>query len=65
MNTPESVIGKAVGGLGILACAVAIALRLLGMYTVMGFSTGAMLQAGMAALLTGCFLLLLALTKTR
>ena len=65
MNTPESVIGKAIGGIGVLVCVVAIALRLLGMYTVMGFSTGAMLQAGMAGLLTGCFLLLLALTKTR
>jgi len=65
MNTVETTAGRAIGSIGVLVCIVAIVLRILGMYTVFGFSVGAMLQAGMAGLLTGCFLLLLALTKPK
>jgi len=41
-------------------CVVAIAWRVLGNYGLVGFSVGALLQAGMAGVLVGCFCLLLA-----
>ena len=65
MNALEATIGRVVGGLGILVCIVAVASRLLGFYFLAGVSTGALLQAGMAGVLIGCFLLLLAVVKTR
>ena len=64
MNELSTTAGRLVGMLGVVVCAVAIVLRLLGMYAVLGFSTGALLQAGMAGVLIGCFLLLLASTRT-
>jgi hypothetical protein len=57
--------GRLVGILGVVVCIVAIVLRLLGYFSVLGFSTGALLQAGMAGVLIGCFLLLLAPARTR
>jgi hypothetical protein len=55
--------GRWLGMLGMGICAAAIVLRLLGLFTVLGLGTGALLQAGMASILVGCFLLLLAQTQ--
>ena len=57
--------GRWIGILGIVLCAVAVVLRLLGLYWVMNFGTGTLLQVGMAGVLIGCFLLLFGQTKPR
>ena len=51
--------GRLAGAIGVLVCAVAATWRLLGHYDLGGFSVGALLQVGTAAVGIGCFLLLL------
>jgi hypothetical protein len=51
--------GRAAGLAGTLLCIIGVTARLLGHYHLVGFSTGAMLQAGTSAVVIGCFLLLL------
>ena len=64
MNELRLMAGQLVGRLGLLVCVVAMVARLLGHYTLLGFSTGALLQVGMAGLLVGCFELMLVRSKT-
>jgi hypothetical protein len=65
MGNSLVVAGRAVGGLGILACAVAILARLLGHYYLLGFEAESLLQAGTSAVVIGCFALLVARDRTR
>jgi len=53
--------GRVAGVLGILVCAVAAIWRLLGHFSLAGFWVGTVLQAGVSAVVIGCFLLLLAM----
>jgi hypothetical protein len=55
-------LGRAVGSGGLLLSIVAVATRLAGNHYLGGFELLTLLQGGMAALLAGCFLLLLALS---
>jgi len=56
-------LGRIIGALGTLLCALSVVLRLLGNYWLAGFQVGTLLQAGSAALVFGCFCLLLHLTQ--
>ena len=51
-------LGRAAGAIGILVCTIAVLTRLAGTYQVAGLWVGTLLQAGTAALVAGCFLLL-------
>ncbi len=55
-------LGRAVGSGGLLACVVAVLTRLAGKHYLAGFELLTLLQGGMAALVAGCFLLLVALS---
>jgi hypothetical protein len=55
-------IGRLAGLVGVLVCAVAVAVRLSGAYWLAGFQAGTLLLAGMAAMLMGCLSLLMLLT---
>ncbi|MCB1955070.1 MAG: hypothetical protein KDG55_05305 [Rhodocyclaceae bacterium] len=63
MNDVFAVTGRAAGVLGILICALACGLRLAGMYTIAGVEAITLLQLGIAAIVTGCFLLLWSLSR--
>jgi hypothetical protein len=52
--------GRLAGFAGVALCLVAGLARILGQFYLVGFSVASLLQAGMAGLLIGCFLLLLA-----
>lgn len=56
-------IGRLGGIVGVLLSAVAVLVRLRGMYSVAGFQVGTLLLAGMAAMLAGCLGYLAALTE--
>jgi hypothetical protein len=56
-------VGRLAGMLGILVAAAAVVLRLGGIYIVAGLGTNSVLFGGMAALLAGCFCLLLVLVQ--
>ena len=58
-------VGRLAGFLGVLICAVAIVARLSGMYGIIGFQVGTVLQAGVATMVLGClgYLALLARRK--
>jgi len=56
-------LGRLVGLAGVLACAVAVYSRMTGSFFLGGFQVGTLLQAGMAAILAGCFCLLVVLTN--
>ncbi|MGB5101921.1 MAG: hypothetical protein WBO04_01200 [Steroidobacteraceae bacterium] len=58
-------IGRIAGFAGIVLCIVAVVWRVLGNYGLMGFSVGALLQAGMAGVLVACFCLLLVQAERR
>ena len=51
-------IGRLLGIVGIVACAVAGLARLSGHYTLSGFPAITLFQGGTAALVAGCFCLL-------
>lgn len=57
--------GRALGVLGIAACAVAVIGRLAGQYWLRGFELGSLLQVGVAAMVAGCFILLWVMTRDR
>lgn len=59
MNAMLLLVGRLAGAVGAVASVAAVLLRLAGRYHVGGVGTGALLQGGMAALLVGCFCLLL------
>jgi len=48
-------IGRFTGFVGVLVCAIAVAARATGTFTLGGFQVGTMLQAGMAAMILACF----------
>jgi hypothetical protein len=60
MGSSLAMAGRVLGGLGVLACAVAVAARALGNYHLLGIEAGSLLQAGTSAVVIGCFALLLA-----
>ena len=47
-------IGRLGGMAGAVVCAIAIVVRLRGMYTLAGFQVGTLFLAGIAAMLVGC-----------
>lgn len=55
-------LGRVAGAGGLLLCVAAAALRLTGKFYLGTFQVVTFLQGGMAALLVGCFFLLLVLT---
>lgn len=62
MNTLFLSLGRLAGVLGLLLIAVAVGARLTGAFWLAGFQIGTLLLAGTAALVAGCFALLLVLT---
>ena len=56
-------IGRLVGLAGVVLCGVAVYSRMTGSYFVGSFQVGTLLQAGMTAILVGCFCLLIAITN--
>ncbi|MBL8447633.1 MAG: hypothetical protein JNJ44_09515 [Zoogloeaceae bacterium] len=58
-------LGRLAGLLGVLLSVVAVVLRLTGRYHIGSFGAGVVLQAGMAAILVGCFFLLCVVTSRR
>ena len=55
--------GRLLGALGFVLMIVAGVVRLTGAYWLGGFQVGTLLLGGTAAMVAGCFLLLLALTS--
>jgi hypothetical protein len=53
-------VGRILGFLGIVVCAVAAVVRLSGHFFVGGISAESLLSGGIAGVVIGCFLLLLA-----
>jgi hypothetical protein len=62
MNSLLMLGGRLAGFAGLLVCIVAFGVRLTGVYFLGGFQLGTLLLAGIAAMIAGCFFLLLALT---
>jgi hypothetical protein len=60
MGNPLVLAGRLFGGIGILTCAAAVIGRLTGHFYLFDVSAEALLQAGTAAVVIGCFALLLA-----
>jgi hypothetical protein len=58
-------LGRLAGVVGFLLIAVAAVARLAGGYWLAGFQVGTLMFAGTAALVAGCFALLLVLTSRR
>ncbi|MDI6746533.1 MAG: hypothetical protein QMD17_05255 [Rhodocyclaceae bacterium] len=56
-------LGRIAGVAGALLCIVSVAFRLRGEYWIGGFQAGTLLQAGSAAMIFGCFCLLVWLTR--
>lgn len=57
-------LGRAVGFAGVLLCVIAGVARLIGNFWLAGFELGTLLQAGIAGVGIGCFLLLVAQGRT-
>ena len=47
-------VGRAGGIVGVILCALAVAVRLRGIYEFAGFQTGTLLLGGIAAMVAGC-----------
>ena len=62
MNSVLLLMGRLAGVAGLLLCIVAFGVRLTGVYFLGGFQLGTLLLAGIAAMIAGCFCLLLVLT---
>ena len=58
-------LGRVLGIVGLVVCAVSGLARLAGRYTLNGFPVITSFQAGIALLVAGCFFLLLALASRR
>lgn len=56
-------LGQLSGIVGALLCFASILFRMKGTYWIGGFQIGTLLQAGIAAMVFGCFCLLLILSK--
>ncbi|EXI82457.1 MAG: hypothetical protein AW10_00565 [Candidatus Accumulibacter appositus] len=57
-------LGRATGFAGVLLCVVAAVVRVTGSYWLAGFQVGTLMQAGIAGVVIGCFLLLVAQGRT-
>jgi hypothetical protein len=57
--------GRWLGSMGLLLCLVAVIWRLLGNFHLGGFEVATLFEGGTAAVLIGCFLLLLGLLDRR
>jgi len=55
-------LGLVAGFLGILLCVASAVARLAGIYWLGGFQVGTLMQAGIAGMGMGCFLLLVAIS---
>lgn len=62
MNSLLLLVGRLAGVAGMLLCIVAFGVRVTGTYFLGGFQLGTLLLTGIAVMVAGCFLLLLALT---
>lgn len=58
MTAATGWLGRIAGIVGLLLCALAVVARITGHYTLGGFQVGTLLEAGIAGLAAGCFLLL-------
>ena len=58
-------VGRLGGAVGVFLCAVAVLVRLRGVYGLAGFQVGTVLLAGMAAMLVGCLGYLAAIAEFR
>ena len=56
-------IGRLGGAAGIVLCAVAVLMRLRGVYNFAGFQIGTLLLAGIAAMVVGCLAYLAAIAE--
>lgn len=56
-------LGRIAGVVGVLLCILGVAARLGGAYWLGGFQVGTLLLAGIAAMVMGCFSLLVVLTQ--
>lgn len=56
-------LGWAAGLAGVALCVASVAARLSGNFWIGGFQTGTLLQAGIAAMVFGCFCFLAVLTE--
>ena len=65
MDNVLVMLGRIAGLAGIVVCLLAGVARLLGHFSLAGYSVAALLQAGMAGVLIGCFALLLAQHERR
>ena len=54
--------GRIVGAIGVLVCAIAVIARLLGGFKVAGLWAATLLQGAVAAVVIGCFLLLVSMS---
>ena len=63
MNTILLRGGQVIGVLGLLLMAFSVTVRLSGRFVIGGFETGSLLQAGIATVAAGCFLLLFVLVQ--
>lgn len=62
MNSVLLLMGRLAGVAGLLLCIVAFGVRVTGTYFLGGFQLGTLLLTGIAAMVAGCFCLLLVLT---
>jgi hypothetical protein len=51
--------GRLAGVIGVVTCALALFVRISGAYTLAGFEVGTLFLGGTAAMVAGCFCLLL------
>jgi hypothetical protein len=58
METTLLQVGKIAGIIGLLLVIASVLLRVAGTFSIGPFQTGTVMQAGIAGLATGCFLLL-------
>lgn len=63
MNAMLLLFGRLAGLVGVVACVVAVLLRLTGHYYAGSMGVGVLLQGGMAALLVACFSLLVVISN--
>lgn len=59
------ILGWVAGLFGVALSATSVVSRLVGAYWIGGFQTGTLLQAGIAAMVFGCFCFLAVLTQRR
>ena len=65
MNSPLVVVGRFIGVIGVLICAVAFGVRVQGNYLLGGYPVGTLFIGGIAAMVAGCLFILLALAGRR